>query len=317
MLRFLETVNMPTPKLWDWSTNGEESLAGVSYILMDYMPGKVLDWSSIDEQGKKKVISQLADIHIELRKHEFSAIGCMHQIGDKHIGPFARECLTDFKGPSSEIQPLGPFSHLQGYYKACITLSLDLIFREEIYTDSPVETYLIYQFLYDRVSDIYLIESGEKEACTGYHLKHSDDKGFHILMDAESNITALIDWEWAFTAPATLAFNSPMLLLPTSEFFSGETIIDKDEETFAKCLEAKGAGDMANYVREGRIHHQVAFLCTLDFCLSFEDLVGVFGGLRKSVSVDHEYEWEEWKKVALKRYANGDRLRDILERSGG
>jgi hypothetical protein len=107
-----------------------------------------------------------------------------------------------------------------------------------------------------------------------------------------------------------------MLLLPTSDFFNGEVKIGKDEALLAECLEEKGAKEMAKAVREGRVHHQFAFLCTLDFCLSFEDLVGLFRGLRMSIFVDHEYDWQEWKQVSLKRYGDDDKLRDILQRTG-
>jgi hypothetical protein len=224
--------------------------------------------------------------------------------------------LTDFEGEESKIQLLGPFTSLQDYYHGCINLLLDLIYRGEAYTNHAVETYLMYRFLYDRVSEIYP-EDTEAAAPTKFYLKHADDKGFHILVDSDSNITGLIDWEWAFTAPTTLAFNSPMLFLPTSEFFDGETGIGTDEEVFAQCLDARGAKDMAKCVRQGRVHHQLAFLCTLDFCLSFEDLLGLFKGLRRSVLVDYEFEWEEWKTVAVERYDHDDRLRDIMERSGG
>jgi hypothetical protein len=307
-LRSLEKTGLPTPRVWDHCLQGKESPAGVSYILMEYIPGTVLDWSSISNEGRKKVITQLADIYVELDKHEFPAMGCLDQIGSKHIGSFARECLTDFKGEESKMQLLGPCINLQDYYRSCINLLLDLIYRGEIY--------LMYRFLYDRVSEIYPKDTGAG-APTKFYLKHADDKGFHILVDCNSNITALIDWKWAFTAPLPLAFNSPMLFLPTSDFFNGETDIGKDEEVFAKCLDAKGAKDMAKCVREGRVHHQFAFLCTLDFCLSFEDLVGLFKGLRRSVLVDHEYEWEEWRKVALERYGHDDGLREMLERTGG
>jgi hypothetical protein len=105
--------------------------------------------------------------------------------------------------------------------------------------------------------------------------------------------------------------------LPTSEFFNGETNIGKEEEDFANVLEGKGARDIAKAVRSGRLHHQLAFLCTLDFCLPFEDLVGLFRGLRMSMKVDHEYNWKEWKQLSLKRYSADDKLRDILQRSGG
>jgi hypothetical protein len=314
-LRFLETTKLPTPRVWDYCLQGEKGKAGVSYIFMEFMPGEVLDWSSISDNGREKVIARLADIYVEMGKHEFSGMGSLDRVGSEHIGPLARECLTDFAGEESIMHPLGPFTNLQDYYHSCITLLLDLIYRGEIYTDHPVETYLMYKYLHDIVPGIYPQET--EETSKGFYLRHADDKGFHILVDADSNITGLIDWEWAFAAPKALAFNSPMLLLLTSEFFNGETGIGKDEEVFAECLDARGADDMAEAVRGGRVHHQLAFLCTLDFCLSFEDLVGVFGGLRRSVTVDHDYEWEDWKQVALKRYSHDDRLRDIMQRSGG
>jgi hypothetical protein len=162
-LRFLETVNIPTPRVHDHDLQGENSPAGVSYILMDFVPGTVLDWSTISEEGQGKVITQLADIYIELGKHEFPAMGCLDQVGTKHIGPLTRKCLTDFKGESNTMQPLGPFTHLQDYYHSCISLLLDLIHRGEIYTDHPVEMYLIYKFLYDRVSEIYPKDKKEEK----------------------------------------------------------------------------------------------------------------------------------------------------------
>lgn len=287
-LKVLETTTLPTPKVWDYGLQGEDEVAGVSYILVEYVDGTVLDWSGIDEQGKKKVMSQLADIYIELGKHEFEKMGCLDQVGSKHIGAFARECLTDFTGSSKRMQALGPFLHLQDYYKACISLLLDLIHRREIHTDRPVDAFVIYSFLYDRIPQIYPIDAKTANSGGKFYIKHADDKGFHILVDADSNTTGLIDWEWAYTAPASLVFNSPMLLLPTSDFFSGETKIGKDEESFAEILEAKGKSDMAKCVREGRVHHQVAFLCTLDLCLPFEDLLGLFKGLKKSSNVDEE-----------------------------
>jgi len=173
-----------------------------------------LDWSSIDEKGKKKVITQLADFYIELQKHEFDRMGCLDQIGTKRVGPLARECLTDFRDSSREMQLLGLFEHIQDYYKACIGLLLDLIHREEVYVDRPVDVFLMYTFLYNLIPQIY-----------------------------PSN--------------------------PQGE--------DEEETT----------------------------------------TLGLFKGLRKSLGVDGEFGWEEWKEMALERYADDHRLRDILHRSGG
>lgn len=68
-----------------------------------------------------------------------------------------------------------------------------------------------------------------------------------------------------------------MLLLPTSELFNGETKVGNDEEAFAECLKAKGVKGMAKNVREGRVHHQFAFLCTRIFVSVLEIWWGYLG----------------------------------------
>ncbi|KAH0365810.1 hypothetical protein KCU65_g5816, partial [Aureobasidium melanogenum] len=241
-LLFLQETNIPTPKVWDYALEGSENPVRVGYILMDCMPGKSLDQSSPSEEGRNKIIAQIADIYIQLRKFSFDGIGSIEQADDEHVGPLARECFTDFT--DSGIRPLGPFSDLQSYYKASIQLLLDLIHRGEIHVDRPVDAYLLYKYLYEIVPELYpdVAETGTKT-----YLKHADDKGSHILVDEEMNITGIIDWEWAFTTTERLAFNSPMLLLPTWDFFQGLSQIGEEEELFAKCLEAKGAFDMAKF----------------------------------------------------------------------
>ncbi|KEQ72268.1 hypothetical protein M436DRAFT_73976 [Aureobasidium namibiae CBS 147.97] len=299
-LRSLETTSIPTPKVWDYDIGGENPV-GVGHILMDCMPGKPLDWSSTSKEGRGKVIAQLADIYVELQRFQFGQMGSMNRVGENAVGPFARECLTDSAGPT--MQPLGPFADLREYYRGSTNLLLDLIHRGE----------LIYKFLNEQLANVYPDEGNPP---TGFYLTHADDKGSHILVDAKSNITAIIDREWVFVAPEPLAFNSPMLLLPTSDFFNGESRIGKEEQLFAECLEERGAKDLAKIVRNGRLHHQLAFLCTLDLCLSFEDLLGLFKGFRSSMGVDHQYSWQEWRQLSLKRFGQDDKLKDILARSG-
>ena len=307
-LLFLENTNIPTPKMWGYALEGESNPIGVGYILMDCMPGKTLDWSGTPVEGQGKIIDQLADIYIELRRFPFAKMGCMDQPGKRHVGAFARECLTDFT--RSNMQPLGPFTSLQDYYKATIELLLDLIYRQEIHTEKAVETYLIYRFILDRIPEIYPKLPQSPEA---FYLTHADDKGDHILVDEGFNITAIIDWEWALTTSETLAFNSPMLLLPVLDFFEGGTGFGGEEERFAGSLEQKGANDMARIVKKGRLHHQLAFLCIFDRGLGFEDIQSVFKGLRNSMEIDHRYSWEEWSQLALERYKQDDRLKDILK----
>lgn len=65
----LQKTDIPTPKVWDYALEGPENPVRVGYILMDCMPGKVLDWSSpsLSEEIKIKIIAQIADVYIQLR----------------------------------------------------------------------------------------------------------------------------------------------------------------------------------------------------------------------------------------------------------
>ena len=75
-LQFLGDTNVPAPRVFDYGIAGEEgNEVGVSYILMEQMPGK--PWNGqgprgkrfADEQDKERVWSGLADTLIELQRH--------------------------------------------------------------------------------------------------------------------------------------------------------------------------------------------------------------------------------------------------------
>lgn len=97
-----------------------------------------------------------------------------------------------------------------------------------------------------------------------FYLKHADDKGDHILVDDDFNITGIVDWEWAHTASAGHAFNSPIAFLPVSQFYDSANNLGDEEIAFAEILDAKGQDDLAGYVRSGRLQHRFAFCCGYD-----------------------------------------------------
>ncbi|KAK3943295.1 hypothetical protein QBC46DRAFT_44597 [Diplogelasinospora grovesii] len=119
---------------------------------MEKLPGKSLRWSIATEKQRRKVMSQLADTFIELHKYPFDLLGSLDRPGYSHVGAFARESLTDF--PQSEMRTAGPFSSLEEYHKSSLRLILDLIIREEIYSQQAVDAYLIHRFLIDLVPSV-------------------------------------------------------------------------------------------------------------------------------------------------------------------
>lgn len=307
-LQFLERTSVPAPKVLDYAFEDDGSPVGVGYILMEMLPGKSLRWPPLCQSAQKKIMDQLADIFIELAKYTFQHLGSLDRPGDLHVGPFARESLTDFDG--STMHAIGPLSSVEEYYIASLRLILDLILREEMYSQRPVDAYLIHRFLLDLVPSVLPASAYEEKA---FYLKHADDKGDHILVDDDFNITGIIDWEWAHTASAAHAFNSPIAFLPVAHFYDGANDLGDEEVAFAEILAAKGRDDLAGYVRNGRLQHRFAFCCGYDL-EDWNGFLGLFRGLRDAVGIDDGLDWDEWKSRALDRYNRDSGLQILLSR---
>lgn len=306
-LRFLQRTSVPAPRVFDFQFDHEDNPVGVGYILMEKMPGKSLRWSRATQEQRKNVMSQLVDIFIELRRHPFDQIGSLILPGHAHVGPLARESLTDFT--DSGMQALGPFSSLRDYHTASLQLILHQILRDELYALKRVDGYLIHRFLLDLIPSVFpQTERGQES----FYLKHADDKGDHILVDEDYNITAIIDWEWAYTTSQSLAFSSPIAFLPVRSFYEGSNDLGGDETVFAHLFEEAERHDLAQLVRNGRLQHRFMFCCGYDL-EDWEGFLGLFHGLRKVVGVDESLDWDEWKTVALERYRADDGLRQLLQ----
>ncbi|KAI0469950.1 hypothetical protein GGR56DRAFT_668346 [Xylariaceae sp. FL0804] len=305
-LRFLEGTRVPSPRVLDFAIDGPENPVGVGYILMEKLPGKSLRWATASEEQRTKVMDQLADIFIELQKHPFDRMGSLGLPGEPHVGPFASESMTDFT--QSEMRLAGPFATLEDYHRYSLRLILDLIVRKEMYSQQTVDAYLIHRFLLDLVPSVL---PPSYEGDPSFYLKHADDKGDHILVDDDYNITGIIDWEWAHTAPPAHAFNSPIGLLAVGEFYDGVNSLSHDETIFAKLLEKKGRPDLATFVWSGRLQHRFHFCCGYDLA-DWSGFLGLFRGLRDAVKVDEGLDWNEWKVVALSRYTDDARLEQLL-----
>ncbi|KAL2887601.1 udp-n-acetylmuramate--l-alanine ligase [Ceratocystis lukuohia] len=306
-LMFLEQTNVPVPKVYDFMLEHPDNPVGVGFILMEKVPGKSLRWCSATQKQRDKVMNQLADAFIELRKHPFDLLGSLDSPGKPHVGAFARESLTDFK--QSEMHPSGPFSSLEEYHKSSVQLVLDLIVREELYSQKAVDAYLIHRYLLDIVPRVLPASDDEK-----FYLKHADDKGDHIMVDEEFNITGIIDWEWAHTASPAHAFNSPIGLLPVADFYDGKNDLGDDEVVFARLFEEKGHKDLAQFVWNGRLQHRFTFCCGYDL-EDWDGFLGLFQGLRDAVGVHGGLGWDEWKSTVLQLYKDDPNLQLLLTRS--
>jgi hypothetical protein len=153
-LKFLETTIVPAPRVFGYGlrSDGTDKGVGVSFLLMEELPGK--PWhmagppdSSIATVAKQKFWSGVAGILAELAKHPFPKAGSL-TIGSNglvEMGPVASERFVI-------LDPYGrPFESAADYYSAWAEQHMALIADGQLYGAYPVEAYLVHRFLKDNV----------------------------------------------------------------------------------------------------------------------------------------------------------------------
>ncbi|KAL3468070.1 hypothetical protein BJX64DRAFT_282954 [Aspergillus heterothallicus] len=220
-LQLLSETKVPAPKVFDYGPHGQTPVR-VGYILMEKLPGKSLRWSLTTPEQKTKVISQLADVYISLKSLSFHKMGSLDEPGPDHVGPFARESLTEYI--NSQMIPLGPYTDLRDYHHSSIEFILRLIMNGESYAGREVDAFLVHRFLLNCVAKVllqYRLDDG------GFYLRHADDKGDHILVDTDFNITGIEAWRNAAASKLPkwhTSFDSERSQIPRAELPQNSTL---------------------------------------------------------------------------------------------
>ncbi|KAL4969285.1 uncharacterized protein BDV14DRAFT_196109 [Aspergillus stella-maris] len=220
-LKFLEGTNVPAPRLFGYGLAFDPSnRVGVGYILMEALPGRPCHAHETNDEQKEKVLGQVADIMIEISKHPFDSRGSL---------------LT-----ASE------------YMTKIVDSYLDSISDGQIHHSYPRAAYLFYNLLRQNINNLTQPRSKiSPQLQTKFYLKHPDDKGDHILIDEEYNITGLIDWQIARVVPAVEAFGQGYLTADMGNLYSSKTGITGDDRVLASSLRGRGNEGLAGFM-EGR-----------------------------------------------------------------
>lgn len=297
---FLGRTPLPVSKIYKFEW---ESDVGTPFILMQKLPGSALEWSEASSEQRTKVLTQLADTFVELERRSFSALGSFSRGGK--IGSYAQEAM--FPTPS---QAIGPFGTPQEASSAMIQNALLMIENGTLSTFA-VDNYLTHLWRLEHLPSLFPADNPYQKA---HYLKHEDDKGDHILVDAEYNITGIIDWEFASTEPKQRAFSSPAMIWPVADFYEGDNALSLEEVEFAAIFRQRGRDDMADFVLNGR-KVQRFFFGLGDVCEpereTFEKL---FQGLRRAFNERAEVStYASWKQSMLARYKDNTVLAGLLK----
>ncbi|WVQ97003.1 hypothetical protein IAU59_004113 [Kwoniella sp. CBS 9459] len=268
----------------------------LSYFFVDFVDGGYMTApfheGDDSEEKVKKVIYQLAKFNIELSKLTFPTIGGLYPSTDGSstslIGPITSSVICEETPPYFP----GPFRTNQERYLGEADFVLPKILEGVLFPDDPLPIYLWHLELKEIIRNYDNWQDGGP-----YYLKHGDDKGDHVMADAEGNITALIDWEWAFTTTKAEAFASPSACYSLDPLLDeGQTDLEPSELVLVEAYEELGRPDLAECVRNGRFYH------LLVESMAQKPFIALINGMRLVLGLPrYEYdttaEWVEEMKL--------------------
>ncbi|KAK1765081.1 methylglyoxal reductase (NADPH-dependent) [Phialemonium atrogriseum] len=239
-LKLLEDLGVPAPRGHGFGLSSDpENLVGVSYIVEDAMPGQPFDVYQATAEQKSHVYDQLANILIAISHLPGKQASSLLPHGEK-----TKEAAI----ASDRFLSLGkhgPFADPLEYFTSIADLHLDLIADGQLHPEYPREAFLFYRLLKNRAASAL---ASAAASTGGFFLKHVDDKGDHLLVDENHDITAVIDWQFARLFPACEAFGPSLVTADMGSLYGGSAGISTDDRFLAESLRLKGREDLAEFV---------------------------------------------------------------------
>ncbi|EXV02166.1 aminoglycoside 3'-phosphotransferase/choline kinase domain protein [Metarhizium robertsii] len=229
---------IPVPFILHWGTREESPLGIGPFIIMDYInhemnmtaalntPGLTLDippvlYPNIDEAKLEMLYRQVASILLQLSKLELPLIGALEETHERSWEVTRRplsmpmnELVRTGTFPRAKL-PTSTFKTSSEYFQALANLHVDHLANQR---NDAIESradcqrkytarQLFQKLAYERklVSDRY--DKGP------FKFWCDDLRPSNILLDANLQIVAVIDWEFSYAAPSEFTFAPPWWLL--------------------------------------------------------------------------------------------------------
>lgn len=314
-LKFLETTTVPAPRAFDYGIlNDSNNKIGVSYIIMQEMPGK--PWNqqgprgkrTADDKDKERVWDGLAGILIELKKHPFPQAGSLLP-GSSPSEPIISATASE---RFLVLSPSGPFDTSRDYFAAFIEQNMALIADGQLFTSFPVNAYLVFLFLKVQIDSLVDYTHPNVRA-EQFYIKHVDDKGDHLMVDDELNVVGIIDWQMARLVPASEAFGPSLVTANMNDIYDGVSSLTVHDHALAHALRDKGADGLADIMsRDERLRR---FFFGLDVDFSWEETLLLIRGIWAAFGVG-DVDWSAWKENMLRKNSHEERLKQVLDRFG-
>ncbi|KAF4466531.1 Methylglyoxal reductase (NADPH-dependent) [Fusarium albosuccineum] len=284
-LRWLESVDVPTPRLHGYGLRGDvRNEVGVAYMLIDKLPGKPFDSASASDDQRSKVLDGWAKVLFTLGTRPFDSIGSLKFAADGKIKIGA--IASDRTGT---LPCIGPFDNAEDLYSSWAGTYLDLIADGQLFSSISIDAYIMYKYLQQQVRAGSWLKRWENVNSGPFFLKHTDDKGDHILVDDNFEITGIIDWTFARVVPAYEALGPSLVSANNGDLFDGKPGVSDEDGVLAQGLQTRKSRFC--YFESDEIRR---FLL-LGLGLTKDELVTAFQAIVTTFE-GKPLNWQEWRQ---------------------
>lgn len=201
----------------------ESSEPLASFLIFEYIEGEKLSFAqlkSMSDTQRERLYYSLAKIHIQLRRLEFPSIGCLRPSQD---GFEVSKMTTSIDINMQELEGLNPSRIQASYYEngtlasasAYTSMLLDLADnafaqgRSSVTEDEDEGADALYHLnIFRQYAEKWVdcrLDQGP------FVLVHGDFEPFNLIVNGESDIVCVLDWEWSRVIPCQF-FKPPLWL---------------------------------------------------------------------------------------------------------
>ena len=233
-------TTIPVPRVYHYGTAAENPTGLGPFIIMDYiehhqnMSRALLDPKrSIDDRpvldpdiGQEKLeflYSQMANILLQLSSLNFPRIGSLAQAQEGDAVSVERRPLTvnmnellAHTNMPPRFLPSQTYGTAKEWYSALLEMhiaQLALQYNDATEDDDDVRDKYIARKLFQRVADANNLWPDQRYSgrysSGGFKLSSQDLRPANVLIDEELRVVGVIDWEFAYAAPAEFTFDPP------------------------------------------------------------------------------------------------------------
>ncbi|KAI1376982.1 phosphotransferase family protein [Hypoxylon crocopeplum] len=264
-------TTIPVPYIYHYGTADDNPTGLGPFIIMDYIehhqsmseelldPGRAIDKHpildpEISEEKLEILYSQMANILLQLSSLKFPRIGSLVEEEDgSSISATGRPLIENMNdlivhtnAPAS-ILPSQTYASADEWYSALADMhmaQLALQHNDAVEgEDDARDKYVSRQLFRNLAAERRL--ASEPESDGGFRLFSEDFRPANVLLDKDLRVVGVIDWEFAYAAPAQFSSDPPWwLLLQSPDYWDGGyrawmRAYEPRLRTFLRVLEAE------------------------------------------------------------------------------